>query len=111
MANQNTMSKPHDYSILLAGLFGILLGVLVARPKRIPEAILALLAGVFCCLVVGPAVAELCTRYLTNASTDTSLYILIIGMSGLLGQQIVLAFKEDFLNWIRRQAGRKINGG
>jgi len=115
MQRENTMAKPNDYLILLAGVLGLLLGVLLAKPRRIPEAVFALLAGLFAALVIGPAVAEVFTSlssysYLTwlRATPDTSLFTGIIGISSLLGYQIVLAVKDDFLNYIRKFAQKKL---
>lgn len=118
-ANMNqatTMSKPNDYWVLLAGLLGLLLGILLAKPKKVPEAIFALLAGLFAALVIAPAVAEIFTSlsafsYLTwlRATPDTSLFSGIVGICSLLGYQIVLTVKDDFLNWLRRFANRRLN--
>lgn len=112
------MDTQHSYHILIAGMLGLALGILTAKPKHIPEAVLSLLAGLFACLVVAPAVAEVCTNLATSftflswlkATPDTSLYVGIVGISGILGFQIVTALKEDFWSLITRWAAKKING-
>jgi hypothetical protein len=115
MSHATTMSKQNDFFVLTAGLLGLLLGVLMARPKRIPEAVFALMAGIFACLVIGPMIAEIFTNlsaysYFSwvKATPDTSLYTGIIGLSSLLGYQMVLALKDDFLNWVRKFANKKL---
>lgn len=116
MTNETTMSKANDYYVLMSGLLGLCLGVLLARPKHIPEAIFALMAGLFAALVIAPMVAEICTSLSIYAYTgwlkatpDTSLFSGIVGLSSLLGYQIVLGLKNDFLNWLRRYAGKRLN--
>jgi len=116
--NTATMSRPNDYFVLMAGLMGLMLGILLAKPKRVTEAIFALLAGLFAALVLAPMVAEICTNlsvfsYLVwlKATPETSLYSGIVGLCSLLGYQIVLAVKEDFLNWLRKFANKKFNTG
>jgi hypothetical membrane protein len=110
-----TMSKPNDYYVLLAGLLGLLLGILLAKPKKVAEAVFAVLAGLFAALVIAPMIAEIFTNlsaysYLIwlRATPDTSLYSGIVGLCSLLGYQIVLAVKEDFLNWIRKFANKRL---
>ncbi len=115
MSSTATMSKPNDYYVLLAGLLGLLLGILLAKPTKVVDAVFATLAGIFSAVVIAPAVAEVFTSlstfsYLTwlNAAPDTALYTAIIGIGGMLGFQIVVAVKDDFLNWLRKFANKRL---
>ena len=114
---EETMDNQHSYHILIAGMLGLALGILMAKPKHIPEAIVSLLAGLFACLVIAPTIAEICTNLATSftylawlkATPDTSLYVGIVGICGILGFQIVTALKEDFLALLRRWASKKFD--
>ncbi len=115
MGSAATMSKPNDYYVLLAGVLGLLLGILIAKPTKIADAVFAVLAGLFSALVIAPAVAEVFTNlsafsYLTwlRATPDTAFYTAIVGLCSLLGYQIVLAVKDDFLNWLRKFANKRL---
>lgn len=107
----------NSYYILMAGLLGLTVGILMARPKHIPDAIVALLAGLFSCFVIAPAIAEICTNlaasfsYLAwlRATPDTALYVGIVGVCGIMGFQIVTGLRDDFLGWLRKWATKKLH--
>jgi hypothetical protein len=116
--NKNMSERQDSYYALVAGLLGLCLGILMNQPKHISEAIKALLAGVFACLVIAPAIAELVTNFSIsfvyfgwlNAAPGTALYAFIIGGCGILGFQIVVGLKEDVITSLRRWAKDKVNG-
>lgn len=118
-ARTHTAMNEHQnsYYILMAGLLGLTLGIMMAKPRHIPEAVVALLAGLFSCFVIAPTIAEICTNlalsfsYLVwlKATPDTALYVGIVGVCGILGFQIVTGLKEDLLSWLRSWANRRIN--
>lgn len=110
--------KQDSYFTLIAGMLGLCLGILMNQPKHISEAIKALLAGVFACIIIAPAFAELVTNFSIsfvyfgwlNAAPGTALYAFIIGAFGILGFQIVVGLKEDVITTLRRWAKDRING-
>jgi hypothetical protein len=116
MSNETTMDTQHSYYILIAGMLGLAVGILTAKPKHIPEAVLSLLAGLFACFVIAPTVAEICTNLAVSftflswlkATPDTSLFVGIVGICGMLGMQIVIALKGDFWRLITRWAAKRI---
>lgn len=108
-----TMSRPNDYYIYFIGLLGLSLGILLAKPKRLGDALFAVIAGLFAALVIAPMVAEILTSLSAysyfawmKATPETSLYAGIIGLCSLLGYQIVIALKDNFIEAIRRAAFR-----
>lgn len=110
------MDKQSQFLMIFGGVLGLSLAILTARPKQVADAIFAVLAGLFGCLVLAPAVAGALTSFAVvypsfgwlNASPGTAAFTAIVGLGGMLGFQIVVAVKSDFINWIKRFAIRRI---
>jgi len=110
------MDKQSQLLILLSGMLGLTLAILTSRPKAVTDAIIAVIGGLFGALILAPAFAEALTRFATtfptfswlDASPGTALFAAIIGLSGLLGGQIVIAVKSDFITWIKSYARKKL---
>lgn len=118
MHYEETMDSQNTFHTLAAGMIGLVLGILMARPKHIPEALIALIAGLFACVVLAPAVAEICTSLSTSftslswlkATEDTALYNGIVGICAVLGFQIATALKEHLLSFFGGLIRRKVDG-
>ena len=108
------MDKQNQLLILLSGVMGLMLAVLTARSKKATDSIIAVIGGMFGALVIAPAFAEAMTKlsqtfqFLSwlDASPGTAVFCSVIGFGGLLGGQIVIALKSDFIAWVKGY-GRK----
>jgi len=115
------MDKQSQLTILLSGALGLMLAVLTARPKKMTDSLISILGGLFGAVIVAPAVAEALTSlsgkigHLSwlNAAPQTALFAAIIGLGGLLGGQIVIALRSDFVAFVRQYAKKwfKIKDG
>lgn len=116
MHHARAMDNNNNYYVLFVSVLSLALGMMLARPKRVPEAVFALLAGMFSGLVIAPMIAELFTNIANSyqslawlkATPDTSFYAGIVGICFLLGFQIVLFFKKDFLEMLKRMANKRL---
>lgn len=115
---RHPMDRQNQFLILFSGFLGLTLAILTARPKQLGDAIVAVLASLFGALFLGPAVAEGLTSVsmsfpsfsFLGATPGTSIYAAIIGLGGMLGFQIVIAVKSDFVDWVKQFARKRLGG-
>ena len=110
------MDKQNQLLILLSGVMGLMLAVLTARSKKATDSIIAVLGGMFGALVIAPAFAQAMTtiaqsfRFFSwmDATPGTAIFCAVIGFGGLLGGQIVIALKSDFILWVKSYGRKKL---
>jgi ABC-type phosphate transport system permease subunit len=113
---RHPMEKQSQFLILFSGFLGLSLAILTARPKQIADIVIGTLAGLFGCMFLAPALAEVITNFSVafpsfswlNAAPGSSLFMAIVGLGGMLGFQIVTAVKADFVIWVKQFAKSKL---
>lgn len=112
-----TMEKESQAYIILAGALGLILALLTTPPKKMKDAILAVIAGVCGCLFVAPFAAEVITnvgKYLNwhwmDASPETNAYRMLIWLGGMLGFQLVIVINNNFLHWLESFTSHGVAG-
>lgn len=111
-----TMDKQGQFIILVSGFLGLMLAILTAKPKAASDAIVSVFGGLFGAVILAPAFAEGLTKFAVtfpsfsflDASPTTALFVAIVGLSGLLGGQIVIALKSDFISWVKSYGRKKL---
>lgn len=93
-----------------------MLAVLTARSRKATDSIIAVIGGMFGALVLGPALAQAMTTAAQNfhwlawmdATPGSAIFCAIVGLGGLLGGQVVIAFKSDFIAWVKGFARKRL---